>query len=81
MDGVESECWRTIPTNKTIKSNRSDLVVHRKTHIRVHILEIACTWTSLIAETEREKRGKYESLAADYVKQLLGGWRVFIHHW
>ena len=28
---------------------------------------------------ERERERKYESIAADYVEQLPGGWRVFIH--
>ena len=36
------------------------------------ILEVACTWEPLILEREREKKGKYQELAADLARQLPG---------
>ena len=60
---------QVIPTNRTIKHRRSELVVRMERENMVIIFEVACAWGKSLVEREKEIRGKYHELAADLVTQ------------
>ena len=63
---------QVCPTDRVVTEARPDMVVRVTNEKRLLILEVACAWEPLIAEREREKRGKYQDLAADSARQNPG---------
>ena len=54
-----------IPTDQVIQARRPDVVLWNKCTKEAYIIDMACTWESLIPEREKEKKSKYLELAAD----------------
>ena len=65
------------PTDREVTESRPDLLVRQTVEKRIVILEVACSWESLITEREREKAAKYQELAADLFQQYEG-YRVVV---
>ena len=63
---------QAIPTDKTLEHRRPDLTVRLAGERRVVIFEVACAWDPLVGTREKEKRAKYQELAADLVNQWPG---------
>ena len=60
------------PTDRVVPDSRPNLVVRDQGRRELVILEVACAWEPLIMECGREKRCKYQELAADLARQYPG---------
>lgn len=61
-----------IPTSRYLKERRPDLLVRLQKEKRIVIMEVAVAWEPIVSEREKEKRAKYDDLAADLAKQWPG---------
>ena len=78
MEKLKISVDLSIPTDARISECRPDIVVENKMKKIVRIMEVACTWTSLVVAREKEKREKYETFATDIARQKPG-WRITVH--
>ena len=65
---VDQNC----PTMEQMEHTRPDLVLRLAKEKRIHIMDVACSWEPRVTEREKEKKEKYQPLAADLAKQWQG---------
>ena len=58
-----------LPTDRQIEARRPDLVITCEATRKIAIMKAACAWEPGVAEREKQKKAKYQELAADLANQ------------